>query len=869
MQELRYLFIGIIFFIYIRGYSQEQVYSTNDVNFTIAKRAYDEKNWALATGYFEKYIEGEESGKVHPTRENRLMQAYLYAGFCSEKAFRFENTIDHYESGIRLARKLNEPAYLKLMLNNVGMGYQRTGKFQKSISAHKEALKLNLKMKEINSAGVSYSNIAGAYLRWGDYSQALEYLEKAKEFYELGGNKRSAIRQDIDIGQIYIRWNQLDKAFNLLNETANKLIALGANPSSALMLLSEIYVEKSDFQAAEEKIKTAINYDRKTKNDKKIPDRLMGLGLVYFHQKKYEDALMIFEEGLSNARYLKDKEYTSSILSNIGAIYYEKANYTSAITYFEEAVLLKEELRSSAFGPIRREYLSSQIKTYKYLASCYMKTDKVAKTFEAIEAGRSKYLAEQIAKSSGEPEVLSLAETQKLLGKDDVALIYANADWREKLLIIITNNSIDGIILDDRSFIQNVVNLSKGKSKAETQSQRGSLTFIVAKMIGKEAVGVKEQNDIFEIAINYYRNFLIKRIPEERLSNYFYDLLIKPVQKHIASKKNLIISPDGLLNYLPFETLKSSGGEYLILSKNIRYTQSMGVLKVLNERNYSPDRKYMLAFGGSVYDEDTFKEKMKLPDDEVLPEEEFDGPIRIDTDLLSLLPGNSTDLLLKESLTAELDQNPKKSLRSTYKKLGITKMSNLPGTLYEIEHISKVVPDVEIYSLYRSNEFYIKYLNKNGSLANYKVLHLATHGLTVPVLPELSAVVLSIYKNERSEDGFLRTQEIHELNINADFVNLSACETGLGKIYGGEGVVGLTQSFLIAGANGLSVSLWSVDDRSTAIFMVEMYKKVNQDGMDYYEAIAETKREFIEGKHGAGFTKPYFWAPFVYYGRSQ
>ena len=66
------------------------------------------------------------------------------------------------------------------------------------------------------------------------------------------------------------------------------------------------------------------------------------------------------------------------------------------------------------------------------------------------------------------------------------------------------------MILDDRSFIQNVVSLSKGKSKAETQSQRGSLTFIVDKMIGKEAVGVKEQNDIFEIAINSSRDIVLE-----------------------------------------------------------------------------------------------------------------------------------------------------------------------------------------------------------------------------------------------------------------------------------------------------------------------------------------------------------------------
>jgi CHAT domain-containing protein len=113
-------------------------------------------------------------------------------------------------------------------------------------------------------------------------------------------------------------------------------------------------------------------------------------------------------------------------------------------------------------------------------------------------------------------------------------------------------------------------------------------------------------------------------------------------------------------------------------------------------------------------------------------------------------------------------------------------------------------------------EYKIKQLSKNGFLDDYKVLHFATHGLVVPEIPELSAIVLSLFRNEKNnEDGYLNMKEIAMLEIKADFVNLSACETGLGKIYGGEGVVGLTQSFLIAGANGLSVSLWQVADEST------------------------------------------------------
>ena len=127
---------------------------------------------------------------------------------------------------------------------------------------------------------------------------------------------------------------------------------------------------------------------------------------------------------------------------------------------------------------------------------------------------------------------------------------------------------------------------------------------------------------------------------------------------------------------------------------------------------------------------------------------------------------------------------------------------------------------------------------------------------------------MSQFKEEKDdEDGYLRMGEIAQLNIKADFVNLSACETGIGKIFGGEGVVGLTQSFLVAGANGLSASLWQVSDESTSRFMTELYKKEQVEKAGYDKALSAVKRDFINGKYGEKWKAPYYWAPFVYYGK--
>ncbi|MCD6365903.1 MAG: CHAT domain-containing protein, partial [Bacteroidales bacterium] len=341
-----------------------------------------------------------------------------------------------------------------------------------------------------------------------------------------------------------------------------------------------------------------------------------------------------------------------------------------------------------------------------------------------------------------------------------------------------------------------------------------------------------------------------------------YKFLFGSIETQLAGKDELIIIPDGILSFLPFETLIMPDGRYLIEKYNIKYTQSLTVSGIIDRRKYRQNRKTLLAFGGAVYDE-----------------------ISYETDIIKA--EKQLENLKNETLLA---LNRGQSTRNAYNKLGIARWENLPGTLTEVKSIQYIVKNSDIFTGESVNESKIKSLSKKGDLKKYKVIHFATHGLVVPEIPELSAIVLSLSKDEKNnEDGYLTMNEIAGLDINADFVNLSACETGLGKIYGGEGVVGLTQSFLIAGANGLSVSLWQVADESTMKFMIGVYKLVQEKGLSYDKAITEMKRAFISGavstekydknrgfiikkvdlnnKKPNDYSSPFYWAPFVYYGK--
>ena len=367
----------------------------------------------------------------------------------------------------------------------------------------------------------------------------------------------------------------------------------------------------------------------------------------------------------------------------------------------------------------------------------------------------------------------------------------------------------------------------------------------------------------FEDTINYYRSLLAvpsgknrektKSIkekattsgPTQNLDVMLYNLLIKPIAEHIKGKKNLIIIPDGVLCFLPFETLIDDNGKYLIESYNISYAQSVSVLRIIKKRRYDTGRKPLLAFGGAVYDPITYSVDMKIQNEKQL------------------------DFAIDKTLSSISGSSPR-SVRDIYAVLEKARWNNLPGTLAEVNEISETVSGTIKYTGNRVTENTVKALSSTGDLEKYKVIHFATHGLVVPEIPELSAIVLSQFKKELGqEDGYLRMGEIAKLNIKADFVNLSACDTGLGKIYGGEGVVGLTQSFLIAGANGLSVSLWEVADDSTSKFMVAMYDLVEKKRIGYDQAITEIKRRFINGDFGEIYRASYFWAPFVYYGKTS
>jgi CHAT domain-containing protein/Tfp pilus assembly protein PilF len=145
-------------------------------------------------------------------------------------------------------------------------------------------------------------------------------------------------------------------------------------------------------------------------------------------------------------------------------------------------------------------------------------------------------------------------------------------------------------------------------------------------------------------------------------------------------------------------------------------------------------------------------------------------------------------------------------------------------------------------------------------LSQYRVVHFATHGLFNNQHPEFSGLVLSLVDEHGDpQNGYLLLQDIYNLNLPAELIVLSACETALGKEIKGEGLIGLTRGFMYAGAARVLASLWNADDVATAELMARFYKALEQDGLTPSAALRKAQIQMWKQKR---WRSPYYWAEF-------
>jgi CHAT domain-containing protein len=286
-------------------------------------------------------------------------------------------------------------------------------------------------------------------------------------------------------------------------------------------------------------------------------------------------------------------------------------------------------------------------------------------------------------------------------------------------------------------------------------------------------------------------------------------MLLGPVAGQLG-KKRLLIVADGMLHYIPFGALpdpnrfEGSDGSWqpLVVEHEIVNLPSASTMAVLRRKlaGRKPANRTLAVLADPVFSKDD--ERIRPSARSTAPQTAQPAPNPINERILVQIAGAAP---------------------------GNLRIPRLPFTRQEAEQILPLVPagagmkalDFEANRATAMSE----------QLSQYRYVHFATHGLADSERPELSTILLSLYdKDGRPQDGFLRAHEIYNLNLPAELVTLSACETGLGKLTKGEGLVSLTRGFMYAGAARVVVSLWSVNAPATAELMTKFYKRALVNG---------------------------------------
>lgn len=830
-----------------------------------------------AKGDFQKALSYFSAALIDANELEDYLKAAVYlnnVGLCYEKSGEFKEAMNSFRKAAEINLSIGNDARYAENLNCLGMVYADMGAYDTAISYYHLAMEINLRDSLIEDIAIVQSNIGTVYKEWGQFENAiLNYRESIK--YEINsGSKNNLSKKYNNLGVLFYEMEKYDSAITYHNLALelDRLMHKTEDLATDLNNIGMVYYANQDFKLAAKFISEALEIARENGYNDMISTALSNLGLLEMAQDNNDKAVEFFKEALKIDELSGRKPQIAILLNNIAGALFQKEDYPGAIEYYNRAIELFEEIRRTAPVEARREYMEQIAEAYREVLMCYVLENDVPSAFAINERMKAKVLAEQIAGTDTSAAYIRLEDLGQKMQKDEAYILFSSSGKSLITEFLVTPDSAFHLFINKWRVIDTLFKVCSRTLQGQISQQlteRENKIFdgIVANSDVETREEEEVENKLFEAIITYYREQIID--PQvvndadfRAIGQVLFAIFIGSVDRPMQGIRKLTFVADGILGYLPFETLTCNDGKYLVENFDVSYAQSLTILDLTGKRKYSDTRKPILAMGGAVYHAETYKQDMSAANS-IVASTAISGKKR---GYLGDINSKQLDYITK--LAAE-KESTSSEMKDVYEMLGLSSWQNLGGSLAEMREIVAIVPGADTLSGVNLNEAKIKRMSADGKLKDYKVLHFSTHGITVPEIPELSALILS-RKSEtatvESEDGYLRMTEIANLKIEADFVNLSACETGLGKIYSAEGVVGISQAFLVAGAKGVSVSLWEVADISTVQFMAGLYQKVEKDKISYNAALNAMKREFIAGKFGNELRHPFFWAPFVYYG---
>ena len=796
-----------------------------------------------------------------------------------EKAFR------SFAEALSLARQAKDFGIECQALMALGNINRKTGNNQAALDSYQAAKEIAERIGDQTAQAMVTGGTGSIYFEMGEERQALQHIEDATKLFERNGKLWGVAEGKLQLGRLYHSQNNDKQAIEYLTGAlaSFRSLRMPSLEATTLRELGLVYESLTDTTKALECYKNALQLTRASEDQHEAAYLLSYIGHIYEQLKDTTRALQYYRDALPLSERSSDPAAGAMIHNNLARLYRNLGNLAGAKREVEAAVAIIESQRTNVVShELRTSYFATVRSTYEFYIDILMQMHK-----QNLSSGFDKeaFAISEKARARSFLELLNEARAQGRDGVDPALLekerelsesINTKAQLQVQLLMDKRSEESNQICkeLDDlvaelaqtrdkiRQAHPRAVNVPEFLTLDEVQRRLlDDDTVLLEYVLGDERsyVWVATRTSLlsFELASRKEIETSARKLHELIVSRQMIvgepvstrterqaktdaelpsqtELLSKLILGPLAGKlekKRLLVVADGALQYVPFQMLTApETGGYLLQKYEIVNLPSASTLALLQSvaANRKPAVKSVAVLADPVF--------------------EADDP-RVVSNIKNIKRPRSNDVYL--------------AMRDAGISPDGVQIPRLIASGAEADEIIAVAPS---YTGFKAVGFDANREIVLGSqLANYRIIHFATHGLINSERPELSGIVLSLFDNEgHPQNGFLRLHDIYNLHLPADLVVLSACSTGLGKDVRGEGLIGLTRGFMYAGASGVIASLWKVDDDATAELMKHFYEALFQQGMSPAAALRHAQLTLSQNKR---WQSPYYWAGFVIQGQ--
>lgn len=796
----------------------------------------------------------------------------------NEKAFQY------YSQALAIGEAHEYRREQAATLNNIGRLYSDSGQHAKAIEYYQRCLPLDQATGKRTNEAIVLNNIGIAYAGLGDYKTALNYYDQALSLRRLTRDRRGEALQLQNIGTLWDSLGEKQTALDYYNQALPLMQASGDRRAEARALLNigKTYNDLKDHERAIDYYRRALPMVRAIGDQQGETVALQHLGTAQSALGEKQKALEYLQESLALSRKIAYEPVEAAVRVQMARVRRDLGNLAEARIDLEAAMEIGESLRAKIPSQyLRASYFATARRRYELYIDLLMAMHRQEPSagqdiaaLEVSERARARSLLDLLGEAradiregvsaallererSLQRQLSTKAQQQIRLLSGKPTVEQAQVAAREIEALMTEYELVEGHI---RSTSPRYAALTQPEPLGVRTIQREVLdpqTLLLEYWLGEEgsflwavtatsvaSFELPKRAQIEDAARRVYR--LMSSRPGPGMSDGDYAeaaaglsrMLLSPVANLLGAKRLLIV-PDGALQYISFASLPEPSAaddqRPLLADHEIVSAPSVSVLAVLRRETAGRKRAK-----GTVA---------------VLADPVFD-------------PGDPRIRHNRAGQTSSSGQGASAAVwERSASNVGMLSsggvIPRLAFTRREALAILKTAPAGEQMQA-------LDFAASRGTatdpkLGQYRFIHFATHALINSEHPELSGILLSMV-NERGEpqDGFLRLHDVYNLNLPADVVVLSACQTALGKEIQGEGLVGLTRGFLYAGAERVVASLWKVDDVATAELMRRFYSGIlGTERLRPAAALRAAQLAIFKQKR---WKDPYFWAPFLLQG---